>query len=283
MKIWGTRFSLIGDIVMSLPILEHLKDIYGTYYCYFSIAQKCKQSLPIFINQPLINEIKISDLPEELGDLDNAIISKCDIVLNVKPQHPNEQDWYNYRSCVEETALMAGFDPYKFTGKVPKLLQYWPDDHKINTSSKNIVIWPFAGYGQGIARSPSLEWWKKCLEILINDFGYKIIHAGVDSEPDIINHQNYKRITQMSFFDQIKESLKADLAIGTDSGSMWVIGAYSKIPQINLITNWLPNHHTNLLSLAPTGDKTINLFAQDGCDNISINDLINKINENICI
>ena len=75
MKIWGTRFSLIGDIVMSLPILEHLKDIYGTYYCYFSIAQKCKQSLPIFINQPLINEIKISDLPEELGDLDNAIIS----------------------------------------------------------------------------------------------------------------------------------------------------------------------------------------------------------------
>jgi ADP-heptose:LPS heptosyltransferase len=277
MKIWGTRFSLIGDIVMSLPILPYLNEQYGEYYSYLSIAQKCKQALPLFLNQPFINEIKISDYHEDLGELDRSIMSQCDLVLNVKPQHPFEQDWYNYRSCVEETALMAGFNPTHFTNKNPKLIQYWQDRPKL-TSSKSIVIWPFAGYGKDMHRSPSVTWWEKCINILINELGYQIIHAGAESEPDImINNSSYKKITSLSFFDQIKESLNCDLAIGTDSGSMWVIGAYSKIPQINLITNWLPNHRQNLLSLAPAGTRTTNLFGYNQCDTIIINDLINEV------
>ena len=68
-------------------------------------------------------------------------------------------------------------------------------------------------------------------------------------------------------------------AIGTDSGSMWVIGAYNKIPQINLITNWLPNHFQNKLALAPVGEKTFNLYADNGCSNISIEDTLFKLNE----
>lgn len=279
MKIWGTRFSLIGDIVMSLPILEHLYNKYGEYYSYFSIAQKCQQAIPLFINQPFIDEIKISDHFEGLGERDHEIMSQCDIVIDVSPQHPLEYDWYNYRTCVEETALMAGFSPNDFSGLKPKLIQYWKDDDLINKNT--IVIWPFAGYGQGILRSPSLEWWKSIVQILVKN--YNIIHCGVDIEPTITEHPNYKKVTNLSFFEQIKVSLSCNMAIGTDSGSMWVIGAYSKIPQINLITNWLPNHNTNLLSLAPIGDKTINLFAQNGCININIQEVIQKINENIRI
>jgi len=282
MKIWGTRFSLIGDIIMSLPILEYIKEQYGEYYSYLSIAQKCKQALPLFLNQPLINEIKISDYNEDLGESDRLIMSQCDLVLNVKPQHPWEQDWYNYRSCVEETALMAGFNPVYFTNKNPKLIQYWEDIPK-STNSKSIVIWPFAGYGKDAHRSPSVGWWHKCINILINDLNCQVIHAGVELEPDIITSPSYKKITNLSFFDQIKESLNCDLAIGTDSGSMWVIGAYSKIPQINLITNWLQNHRQNLLSLAPVGDKTTNLFGYNQCDTIIINDLIDQVRRNLKI
>ena len=278
MNIWGTRFSLIGDIVMSLPILEYLNEQYGKYYLYLSIAQKCQQALPLFLNQPLINEIKISDYHEDLGESDRLIMSKCNLVLNVKPQHPLEQDWYNYRSCVEETALMAGFNPNNFSQRLPKLVQYWEDAPKL-TKSKCIVIWPFAGYGKDMHRSPSLNWWNKCVDILINNFDYQIIHAGAESEPSLINHINYKKITNLPFFDQIKESLTCDLAIGTDSGSMWVIGAYSKIPQINLITNWLAHHRQNLLSLAPVGSKATNLFGYNGCDTIIINDLIDQVNK----
>ena len=56
MNIFGTRFSLIGDTVMSLPILPYLKEKVGDYYLYFSIAQKCQQSAPIFLNQDYISD-----------------------------------------------------------------------------------------------------------------------------------------------------------------------------------------------------------------------------------
>ena len=281
-KIWGTRFSLVGDIIMSLPILDYLHEIHGDIYTHFCIAQKCQQSLPLFLNQPLINNIKISDQHEGLGEDDFKIIKECDIVINVAPNHPKEQDWYNYRSCVEETALMAGFDPSIFSNRIPNLIQYWQDDIALfNNGKKTIVIWPFAGYGQGASRSPSLNWWNECINILLEK--YNIIHAGVDTEPVISSNPNYKRITNLSFFEQVKASLNCDLAVGTDSGSMWVLGAYGKIPQINLITNWLPSHNSNLLSLAPTGKRTINMFGHGICDNINITELVNKINENICI
>jgi hypothetical protein len=64
---------------------------------------------------------------------------------------------------------------------------------------------------------------------------------------------------------------------------MWVTAAYHKKPQINLITNWLPNHHSNKLSLAPLGDRITNLYADDGCSNISIDEAIRIINEILCI
>jgi ADP-heptose:LPS heptosyltransferase len=275
MKIFGTRFSLIGDIVMSLPILDYLKDKYGEYYMYFSIAKKCEQSAPIFYNHPLINSIKISDYHEDLGENDFEIISKCDLVFNVKPPHPQEQDWYNYRNCIEETALMAGLDPKLFKDKVPSLKQYWDDEH---IYEKTIAIWPFAGYGQGLERSPSKDWWELLISRLINN-GYKILHFGVDNEPNLSNNENYKKITNLSFFEQIKYSLCCNAVIGTDSGSMWVTAAYNKIPQINLITNWLPNHFQNKLALAPIGEKTINLYADNGCSNISIEETVFKINE----
>lgn len=278
MKIWGVRSSLIGDIVMALPILEVLEKKYPNSYKYFSIAKKCQQCAKLFINHPLINEIKITEYSETLGDSDHEIIKNCDIVIDVSPQHPQEQDWYNYRTCVEETALMAGIDPTEVKDVKPKL--YLNKDIKI--INKIIAIWPFAGYGQGIERSPSLEWWKN-LFLELNKNNIKILHCGTNNEPDIGFGDNYTRITNLEFIDQIYNSLGCNGIIGTDSGSMWVTAAYNKVPQINLITNWLPNHKHNLLSLAPVGEKTYNLYADNGCSNINTNDVLTNIYENFCI
>ena len=276
MKIWGIRSSLIGDSVMSLPILEVLEKKYTNSYKYFSIASKCKQSEELFVSHPLINEIKITEFSEQLGPSDFDIIKQCEIVIDVSPPHPKEQDWYNYRNCVEETALMAGIDPINVKGIKPKLYL----NKNIDLFNKTIAIWPFAGYGgtqtQGFARSPTVGWWEKvCLELCKN--GFNIIHCGVDSEPQLSKHVNYKKITHKTFVEQIYCSLGCSGVIGTDSGSMWAIGAYHKIPQINLLTNWLPCHYQNLLALAPEGDKVYNLFAYNGCDNIDIESLKNLV------
>ena len=276
-KIFGTRFSLIGDIVMSLPILEHLQSEHGDYYMYFSIASKCKQAAPLFLNQQFISEIKISDFPEDLGPEDNKIIKNCDVVFNVKPQHPKEQDWYNYRNCVEETALMAGLDFKKFTNSTPALKAYW----NINKNKNSLAIWPFAGYGTGLNRSPTKEWWIKALKPVLNK--YKVIHFGFENEPTLSNSENYIKKTDSSFFDQIKMTLDCAACIGTDSGSMWCIGAYNQIPQLNLLTNWLPSHKLNALALAPEGKMTKNLFSRNGFSDISCVEVEKFAYENLCI
>jgi ADP-heptose:LPS heptosyltransferase len=275
-KIFGIRGSLIGDIIMSLPILDYLKEKYGSYHLYLAIAQKCKQAKPLFLNNPYINEIKITDNFESLGVNDLKLMAECDIAFNIFPTHPKEHDWYNYRNCVEETALMAGIDPKELTTQTPRLKQYWQNSYLSNTK-KTVAIWPFAGYGKDFHRSPSKEWWIKVSNRLLKE-GYKILHFGAPNEPILItNDNNYINLTNESFFEQIKYSLDCSFAIGTDSGSMWVIGAYNKIPQINLITNWLPNHINNKLSLAPVGNLAKNLYSDQKCDYISIENLFNEI------
>ena len=80
----------------------------------------------------------------------------------------------------------------------------------------------------------------------------------------------------MSFFDQIKLSLDSKICIGTDSGSMWVMGAYSH-PAINLITNHSPNHNQNFMSLAPKNKNGTNLFHEDDINLITANEILEKI------
>lgn len=277
-KIFGIRGSLIGDIIMSLPILEYLKQEYrDEYYMYFVIAQKCEQAKPLFFYHPLINDIKITDNYESLGINDLKLQSECDFCFDIFPTHPKEIDWYNYRNCVEETALMASINPEALQQKTPKLIKYW-DNKNLYKNQKTIAIWPFAGYGTGLNRSPSLYWWSQVVSRLLKN-NYKVIHCGTPNEPQLINDNcNYINITKYSFFDQIQYTLECSLVIGTDSGSMWVTAAYGQIPQINLLTNWLPRHKKNKFALAPIGNVTKNLYADNGCDNINIESLFNEIN-----
>jgi len=270
--IFGIRMSLIGDTIMALPMLNYFDEKYGKYNLIFSIAKKCQQAKELYLKDERITKIKISDNREDLGNNDYQIIKQhCHIFINPVPEHPFilEQDWYNYRNCVDETLYMGGINPNEVLDKYPKLYQYWESPEKYD--SKNICIWPFAGYGAtqmaGVERSPSKDWWGSLIKTLTHK-GYNVFHFGMDNEPNLSDSKRYKRFTNLSFFKQVQLSLCCGFAIGTDSGSMWVLGAYNKIPQINLLTNWQTNHHRNFLALAPVSRQAINLFAKDGCDNI---------------
>jgi len=281
--IFGIRSGLIGDTVMALPMLNYLDQKYGEYELIFSIAKKCKQSKGLYENDKRIKHIKITDEHDSFGKEDVRIITECcDLYIDCFPEHPfvMHQDWYNYRSCVDETLFMAGIHPDEVQDKTPKLYQSWEDKEEYNL--KNICVWPFAGYGAtqmaGVERSPSKEWWRKLTKDL-NKKGYNVFHFGMDNEPDIGEDNGYKRFTNLSFFEQVQLSLSCGFAIGTDSGSMWVLGAYNKMPQINLLTNWQHNHRQNFMALAPISNKAINLFAEDGCDNISKEQILNEIDK----
>ena len=48
-KIWGTSFSLIGDLIMSLPQLVYFKKKYKNSYINFVIHKKISYCAPLFL------------------------------------------------------------------------------------------------------------------------------------------------------------------------------------------------------------------------------------------
>lgn len=278
-KVWGTRHSLIGDTIMSLPILSYLKYRYSDCYINFSIAKKCAQSAPLYFNHPLIDRIKITDERDTYSKKDLDIISSCDIVFNCTPQH-EQNDWYNYYNCVEETWRMAGldlklFNALSFHNRFPTLYRWWD---KKEFDGFNIAIWPFAAYGGGDqSRNPSVEQWKEIIKGLVRNFNAKIHHFGWYTEP-ILSVKNYCMHTKKSFVEQIQSSLDCQLILGTDSGSMWATGAYHEVPQINLLSNRVQDGHVkNKLAMAPQGRMCSQFLVEDSWKNLNIKSLMEVI------
>ena len=75
-KIWGTAFSLIGDLIMSLPQLNYYKSKHKDIYVNFVIHKKISYCAPLFFNHPLI---------DNFGGSHDAFIFKSDILKrNIK-------------------------------------------------------------------------------------------------------------------------------------------------------------------------------------------------------
>ena len=125
--------------------------------------------------------------------------------------------------------------------------------------SKTIAIWPFATAGDGLGRSPSPIWWREMIHA-IKGIGYHVMIMGHPREPqiDYLGHSPY--CPEKGFFEQIKISLACKMSIGTDSGNMWVLGAYSH-PTLALMTNWLPGHTTNFGALTPVNKNGTTVFS----------------------
>lgn len=289
-RIWGMGLSVIGDLIMSLPMLTYYEKKYPESYKIWAIYKKCAQCAPIYFNHPLIDRIKITDEWNKFGIEDRRLIDSCDIAIPESPKHIDNQ-WYNTKNCIIETAEMRGiFDLEKvlteeemfpklykwFDVGLPQVKSTYSKDGRVlgKEYNNNISIWPFAGTP---GRSPSFTWWSKVIDSLIEE-GYSISHYGMPEDPKLSNKKGYYTYPQISYFAQVKAALASRLTIGTDSGAMWVMGAYSH-PAINLVTNWLPNHNSNFSALEPVNKNGFTFFEKNDCDNISIEKVINKVKE----
>lgn len=265
MKIWGIRQGMIGDSIMSLPVLNFLEKKYPGSYKFFVIGKKFSQSAPLYINHPLIDKIYILQNDETLGPKDEQIKNLCDLSINVNPQH-RFVNWYTKYSCVEETFQMAGFEIEEFKNlseaeQKPRLYKWWKESSEMNKNY--IAIFPFAGYGKISKRSPSKNWWKSLLEKIVDN--NQILHFGSENEPILSEHKNYHKLTHLPFFDMIKLALTTKISIGTDSGSSWVIGAYGH-RQINLLSDEPAG--SNGLTPENYLSNSVNFFSKNNCDEI---------------
>ncbi len=276
LKIWGFRGSMMGDCVAALPILTFLEKKYPDSYKYWQIARKCAQCAPIYFNHPLIDKIVISDCDEGIGPKDKLIMDSCDIKFNLMPQHPLEQDWPNYRNIYEETWLMAGLSMSDYNllsaeEKKPKLYK-WFETTKLS-NKKSIALWAGANYGKDNFRCPSLSWYNKLSTLLMKN-GYEIFQFG---HPKDIKVDHSNDLRNLSFFDQIKQTLSCDIMIGGDSGSSLIIGAYELIPQVSLLTRHWYNHKINDTAFATNSGLNYN-FCGTPPDSINQEEIIKHIN-----
>lgn len=275
-KVWGTSYGLIGDLVMSLPVLTYFEKKYPGSYKYFVIQKKCSQAAPLFINHPLIDKIVITEDWGKFGEAEIVLHESCDVKTPLIQRH-DDSKWFNKRNQVIETARLAGVPDIEehLTDEelYPELNLWFPvgeltgahqaysksfDEHKLTDVHYTIAIWPFANYTNNPNRSPNRRWWKILVESLI-DLGYIVHHYGHMNEPTISSNPAYHKFTHYSFFEQIRRSLASKKCIGTDSRYMWVIGAYSH-PSINLITRWIGGHTENPMALAPVNKNGIDLY-----------------------
>lgn len=275
-KVLGVRQSLIGDCIMSLPVLNYVEKCRPNSYKYWHVAKKCSQSAPLFYNHPLIDKIIITDCEEGFGPKDKELVMQCDFSFNTTPQHPFGEYWHNYRSMVEETWVMAGINISEYyqlseEEKTPSLTK-WFDVKKQNNT---IAVHCFAGYGRDNHRSPSKQWWDETIKILSSS-GYKIIRFGHPREPEIADSEDLRHLP---FIEQVQSALCSSVYIGTDSGFSLVMGAYAH-PQITLLTNWNVNHTKNLTCLQPINKNNISIvneFSQGGCSGINKNIILENI------
>lgn len=248
-KLFGVRMSQIKDIVMSLPILDILEENIGKTYNIFSVAKCCKQIIPIINNHQKIQEIKISDYENSLGENDFKIIKECEYYINPKPIHPKEKDWYNYRSSLEEACFMATLD-YKLLKTKPKIV--YKKKEKFEKKSWFVVPQYFDREFNNLF-GPEKAWWENLLN---NSKNVEDIY----SVQDLKINKNYINVMDKSLEEQVEIMSKCHLILGVPSDLTWISSAIESTKQINILSNEIKNHHTNYNAFAPIGEQAENVF-----------------------
>ncbi len=278
-KIIGLRPSKIGDIITSLPVLNLLEQQYSNSYKTISISKNYAQCVPLLLNQKYIDRIHINEILERSNQEDINFFNSHDLIIPPNLQHP-DLFWYNKYHMVQENFIMMGLNWNELEPelRIPKLVK-WFD---ISKYEKTIAIWPMAGNGQDIRRSPTKEWYEKLIKIITDDLGYIVLIFGHPNDfhisEDNYRYNSVSNLNHLDFIQQIKMTLGCSLMIGCDAGSSLIMGAY-EFYQITLLSDWMENHTSNFNALEPMNKNNISIFEKGGCDNISHNSVINAIKQ----
>lgn len=280
LSILAGRPSMVGDCVMSTVISHFLSHQYQDCFIHWTVAKKCSQAAPLFINHDCIDRIHVSTTDDGYGPELLRLASLCDMVFDPAPQHPTGDNWVNEPgiNIYSETFRMSGLPLSAYHAlppddQVPRLSQWF----KVERRPKCIAIWPGAAQGevQNI-RVPPHSWWLD-LSIRLGQEGYVVYHCGHPKEfasqcslGDDVRHK--------SFMDLVALSLGCDAIIGTDSGSMVALAAYHSTPTISLLSPHWPGHVRNPMAFGPLGKRHRNMWAPSNTAH-SVDEVVAKVKE----
>lgn len=263
LTVLGFRPSMVGDLVMAVPLTTFLRNQYDDPFINWVVAAKCSQAAPLFINHPNIDRILVSSTDDGYGPELMELARRTDIVFDPSPQHPTGDGWVNESgiNIYSETFRMSGFPVSMYRAmsvedQMPTLCQWF----RVDRRPKTIAVWPSARQGEKENRRvPPLEWWQD-LSTRLHKEGYGLIQCGHPAEFQG-RGIGAVDVRHKSFMENIEISLGCDAIVGTDSGSMVALAAYHSVPSISLLCPHWPGHTTNPLCFGPLGKHHRNLWA----------------------
>ncbi len=286
-RTFGVRGSRVGDSAMSYPVLAWLRKRFPDCYTHWQIARRHHSTVGLWLNNPLIDQIVVSDCDEGMGPRDNTIAATCHVRFNVMPEHPDgDRNWAQYFTVWDETWRMAGLPIEEYRALDPydqrcHLVQWFPVERQ---RPKTVALWPASNYGvkqEWHSRYPSRSWMVK-LSMRLASEGYIVVQCGHSNdyadEGGSLSSAFATDVRHLSFMEQVRLSLGCDSIIGTDSGSTLVLAAYESVPTIQLLTDHMPGGQTDLAfaSNSPTNKP---LFGRGSADAISIDEVVQSVKE----
>lgn len=288
LRTFGVRGSRVGDTAMAYPVLAWLRKRFPDCYTHWQIARRHQSTVGLWLNNPLIDQIVVSDCDEGMGPRDIAIANTCHIRFNVMPDHPDgDRSWATRYTIWEETWRMTGLpiEEYRALESYDQrchLTKWFTTERR----HKTIALWPASNYGvkqEWHSRYPSRSWMAR-LSVRLSAEGYTVMQCGHPNdyadEGGSLSSAFATDIRHLSFMEQIQFSLGCDCIIGTDSGSTLVLAAYEDVPTIQLLTNHMPGGQTDL-AFASNSSTNKSLFGRGSADNISIDEVISSVKEMI--
>lgn len=277
----------MGDCICSLPAARYIKKIFPNSYSVAVLDPRSKELAPLLINHPDIDRIYINEKEEGYTEKEKQWVSTFNCNLHLFGHYVPEI-WTKIMSPREANfRLRFQFQPINspFQGngwnylteeeKIPKLEPWF----NIERCNKLIVLSPFVGYyfDNEIVqtRSPSLEWWKLVVEMLLK-MGFCVAQIGIKNFPLIYDHHNFYDKRNLSLLESIKLALGADLFIGACGGMSFIINAYGQ-KSICPYTDWIKDATPEALLPVNSKNKLVPLFSKDNINNISLEDVEKSI------
>lgn len=243
----------IGDLVCSLPAARYIKIKFPNSYSVAVLDPRTKELAPLLINHPDIDRIYISQKEEGYTDKEKEWVGTFDFNLPLFG-HYVPDEWGNTISPREANFRLRfqfepngsplysdGWNTLTEDEKKPRL-EPWFNFERFD---KTIVVAPFVGYNLSDdttrSRCPSVEWWGKVVEMLIN-LGFTVVQVGMPKSPLICNESNrynpkFIDKRNLPLIDSVKIALGAELFIGACGGMSMIVNAYGQ-RSICPYTNW---------------------------------------------
>lgn len=268
-KIIGGLHGLSGDLVMQTSALKSLKKLVPNSHYTMAVSQKYQNILPLFYNNFLIDDFHVWD-GNDAGLTENDINyqKNFDIILPVFPKHINN-NWYNYRHYLEETALMLGLAPnYEDIGCF--LNPWFGKNEKYNNY---VSISAFPSQSTNLSKTLEIEKWAQIVDE-INKLGFKAIQLGGKFDIQIPGAEK----PNFTFLEAAQCLYSSRLQITTDTSWAWIGSAY-KISAIGLYGLNYPD------MIGPQSHFPINKNAKylwsKTVNEIKISDIIHLLHEKI--